>query len=264
MAWRDYLSDAALEPFLPIEIKGTRVLVRRGYERWPELLGQPGRAPMRFVGGGRAEHPLIELPTGEHVLLRAYRRGGLMRHLNRDRYLFGHRAFDELRATERARLAGVRAPVVLSAVERPAAVGYTAVLATLWIEGATALADVLASPGRWAVAEPVLVETGRQMGRMHAAGIAHPDLNLNNLLLTPAETPRGRSRGPGIAPGSSVLDVHLLDFDRARVRRAVPPARRARDLRRLARSARKHGVPFGPAEWGALRAGYGPDWPAGV
>jgi hypothetical protein len=57
--------------------------------------------------------------------------------------------------------------------------------------------------------------------------------------------------------------VHLLDFDRARLYPvAVPARRRARDLERLGRSARKLGLALEErGGWGALREGYGAGWP---
>jgi len=54
----------------------------------------------------------------------------------------------------------------------------------------------------------------------------------------------------------------VIDFDRARLFAGpVPAARRSRDLRRLVRSARKLGTSVSPADWEALRAGYGGEWP---
>ncbi|HEU4457367.1 MAG TPA: lipopolysaccharide kinase InaA family protein, partial [Longimicrobium sp.] len=128
-------------------------------------------------------------------------------------------------------------------------VGYGGLLATRWVEGAVGIDRWLAEHDADARVD-ALRRAGEQVGRMHAAGVAHPDLNLRNLIVSP-----GAPGEPGV--------LHLIDFDRARAGTGpVPPARRIRDLRRLARSARKLGVPFGPAEEGALRRGYGPDWPA--
>jgi 3-deoxy-D-manno-octulosonic acid kinase len=96
----------------------------------------------------------------------------------------------------------------------------------------------------------MLRDAGRQIGAMHAAGVAHPDVHLRNLLVV------DRDAGP---------EVWLLDFDKARVSAApVPRARRAVDLRRLARSARKLKAGLGPDAWAALQEGYGDDWPVGL
>lgn len=247
---RALLDDPDLADFLLVEEAGLRVLVRKRYRHLVDRLTNAGAAgSIGVVRGGRQAHPVVELPEGERAVIRRYRRGGALRHLNRDRYFLGHRAFAELRATERARAGGVRVPEVLAAAERRRIVGYTATLATRWIAAGTELAA-------WLVAhspderERVLRLAGEQLGRMHAAGVAHPDVNLRNLLVSP------NAGGP---------EVYVLDFDRARVRAdAVPPRRRARDLRRLARSARKLHDPVDAAGWRALREGYGANWPSGL
>jgi 3-deoxy-D-manno-octulosonic acid kinase len=239
-------TNAPLDAFTRLDTAAVRTLVRRGYEPHAALLsGAESAADGERVRGGRAEHPLVTLPGGERAVVRAYHRGGLMRHLNRSRYFVGERAFAEALATERARQAGVRVPVVLAATEHPRGIGYTASLATLWIAGSEELAAWLAAGQRAEVVVAVMGEVGRQIARMHAGGVAHPDLNLRNLLVC----------GGG-------EELYILDFDRARLYRgAVPPARRARDLKRLARSARKLSAALDSAAWAALRDGYGAAWP---
>lgn len=250
MHWTRSLDDPALAAFAARERDGVRLLVRSGYEAWVDRFGLGSEEAWsgEVVGGGRRPHPLVELPGGERVVVRRYLRGGAVRHLNRARYFVGDRAFEELRAVERARAGGVRTPVVIAAAQRQHAFGYSAWLATRWIPSALDLCAWLRarSPAERAEA---LREAGRQIARMHAAGVAHPDLNLRNLLVAPA--------GAGGAE-----EVHLLDFDRARLHTGpVPAARRGRDLLRLARSARKLRAPIDGAGWEALRAGYGEGWP---
>src|SRR5687768_5738714 len=137
MSLSRYLSDPLLHHFVPLERPGALALVRRGYEEHAALLGLEGtpRGPVAMVGGGRAKHPLVELPGGERVVVRGYLRGGLMRHVNGDRYFAGHRSLDELRVTEHAAAAGVRVPAVMAAVERRVGLSYRASLATRWIAG---------------------------------------------------------------------------------------------------------------------------------
>lgn len=250
MPWRRYLEDPALADFEALEVGGARIVVRRGYAGWVERLGLAGgeAAAVEEVGGGRRPHPLVELPGGERVLVRRYLRGGAVRHLNRERYFGGHRAFAELAATERARAAGVRAPEALAAAEHPRRLGYTARLATRWIPGALDLHTWLLARGP-AAGEEAWREAGRQISLLHTGGVAHPDLNLRNLLVADA-------------PGGEPPLVHVIDFDRARLYEGpVPAQRRARDLLRLVRSARKLGTPVTTAGWAALRAGYAGDWP---
>lgn len=244
MHFHAYLDDPVLSEFTALEVAGARVLVRRGHENWAARLA-PGAAPdaeVTWVGGGRAAHPRLTLPTGEQVVVRGYRRGGALRHLNRERYFRGHRAFEELYATERARAGGVRVLHTVAAAERRGRLGYMASFATRWVPYAFDLNAWLRSAPQadWAA---VLHDAGRQLGQMHAAGIAHPDVNLRNLLVTPE-------------------GVYLLDFDRARLFRGpVPAVRRARDLRRMLRSAAKLRAPLRMADWAALEAGYGAGWP---
>ena len=200
-----------------------------------------------WVRGGRTAHPLVSVDVGggERALVRAYLRGGFIRHFNRNRYFFGHRAMEELRATERARNGGVNVPLVLAATERGGAWGYTAALATLWVEGMSCSLESLARGG--AVRERTLTLIGEQVGRMHRAGIGHPDLNLRNVLI--AHDARGAT---------------LLDFDRATLYPEPAPDKvRARNLHRLARSALRLGVAFGSSDWKVLREAYGMDWPLG-
>ncbi|HEX8904630.1 MAG TPA: lipopolysaccharide kinase InaA family protein [Longimicrobiaceae bacterium] len=245
--------DTALADFVPMVDGRTRLLVRKGWEDAAEHLSDPDTIKGdETVAGGRADHPVVTLPNGARVVVRRYRRGGMMRWVNRVLYFGGNRAFDELRATERARAGGVRAPTVVAAIERPARLaGYRAWLATELIPGGLDFAAWLAEQGgdedrRRAV----LREAGRQLATMHAAGVAHPDVNLRNLL---------------VAPGDGDPDVYLLDFDKADVGATpVSVPRRERDLRRLARSARKLQAALAPDDWAAFRDGYGEEWPAGL
>jgi 3-deoxy-D-manno-octulosonic acid kinase len=265
MHWRSYTTDPALAGFTPREDGPARILVRRGFEASAPLLGLHGDPPSEErVDGGRAAHPVLVLPGGMRAVVRRYHRGGALRHLNRATYFLGHRAFHELLATERAGAGGVRVPTVLAAAERRTGIGYAAWLATAWIGGAVESA-------RWMETAPegerraMLREAGRQAGRMHAAGVAHPDLNLRNLLVSPAEA--GAAGGDG---GKTTMDggsaeaptVHLIDFDSARLYPgSVPAARRRADIERLARSVRKLRAPVGEEEWRAFAEGYGPAWP---
>jgi 3-deoxy-D-manno-octulosonic acid kinase len=248
MSWQAlYTADPALAEYIVHPHPRERILLHRDYATRARELGLAGPAAQAVgqVLGGREAHPILELPGGERVVSRRYRRGGAARHLNRARYFLGHRALQELRATARARAGGVRAPLVIAAVERPERVGYSAALLTRLLPEAQELASWLAD------AEPddrmgVLAAAGAQIAAMHEAGVAHPDLNLRNFLVSRGET----------------THVWIIDFDRALTLDAgVPPSRRARDLLRLGRSIRKLRAPIdGPAHE-ALLAGYGPAWP---
>lgn len=249
VAWSMEERPSEVPGFVELRDGAARALVRAGYERHAELLGLAGDPPVSgMAAGGRAPHPVVDLGAGERALVRRYRRGGAMRHVNGARYFVGHRSYEELVATERARAAGVRGPLVLAAAERRRMPGYEAWIATRWIAGAQDLVGWLVAASS-AGGEAALEEVGRQISAMHAGGVAHPDLNLRNVLVGEVE------------PGGPA--IHLIDFDRARVFEGrVPEARRRRDLERLFRSARKLGALIPPGAWAALRSGYGLLWPS--
>lgn len=250
MNWASrYGGDPGLRDFACHEAGGVRILVRRGFERL--VLDSPETsADVRVIGrtgGGRGAHPVVELPGGARILLREYRRGGAVRHVNRATYFLGHRALEELRVTVAAEDRGVSVPRMIAAVETPGRVGYSAMLAVGWIDGAVELA-------RWIEALPdERLETMRSVGeavaRMHDAGIAHPDLNLRNLLVAPGGRPGERR-------------VVIIDFDRATLHdRALSARRRRAAIQRMTRSAWSLGAPIGIPETEALAAGYGASWP---
>ncbi len=250
MNWRRYAEDPSLAGFVPVEANGTRMLVRKGYEAQAHRLGLQGAPQMggETVRGGRVAHALVPLAGDERAVVREYRRGGVLRYLNRKHYFLGHRSLEELWVTEVARGRGVRTPVPLAALERRVTLGYTASFVTLWIpESQDAAIWLEGTPEQRTVLG--LRAAGEQIRKMHEAGVAHPDLNLRNLLVAEG----GGDRMPV---------VYLLDFDRAWVYPgSVPAGRRARELLRLARSAQKLNAPVRRRGWAALREGYGEGWP---
>jgi 3-deoxy-D-manno-octulosonic acid kinase len=233
--------------FLVIPHPRHRILVRRGYETRARKMGLMGEkvSATATVSGGRADHPVIDLDGGEQVVARRYMRGGLLRHLNRARYFLPNRAIEELRITASAGASGVRVPLVIAAMEKRGILGYTATLLTRFLPDTQELASWLPEADE---AERVraMKAAGEQIAKMHTAGIAHPDLNLRNFLVSNGDAGK----------------VWIIDFDRAvLVSGSVGERRRARDLRRLGRSIRKIGVRIGPSGVAALRDGYGPEWP---
>src|SRR3982751_3600176 len=161
--------EATLADFVPMQDGRTRLLVRRGWEDAAEHLSDPDHLRGdEAVSGGRAEHPVGTLPNGARVVVRGYHRGGLLRLVNQQLYFGGNRAFDELRATERAAAGGVRTPTVIAAIERPARLaGYRAWLATELVPGGLNLAAWLAAEADEARRPAVLREAGRQPAMMH-------------------------------------------------------------------------------------------------
>lgn len=160
---------------------------------------------------------------GLRYVLRRYRRGGLLGSLLKDRYprmpLDRTRPAREWRALRQLRSLGLPVPPPAAwRIVPTAGVLYRADLVTGMIADSRSLLATLAErpldEGEWR-------RVGATLARFFRAGLRHPDLNAGNVLL---------DGGGG---------VHLVDFDRARLR---PPLERAAwdaMVGRLARSLRK-------------------------
>ena len=201
----------------------------------PERVGQPvpgwfdpawwrqrDAVAAEFAGRGRTL--AVEGSFGQGVL-RIYQRGGLVRHLIRDRYLFlGQdrvRSFREWRVLRELWQAGFPVPEPLAAASRRTGPAYRAALLTKRIPGAVTLAERLArsplAPHDWS-------RLGRTLSGFFEAGLRHADLNARNILVDPA----GR--------------FWVLDFDRAVLRR--DPAEGSTMVLRLVRSLDKLGLAY--------------------
>jgi 3-deoxy-D-manno-octulosonic acid kinase len=190
--------------------------------------------------GGRGEVWFVRGPFGEAVL-RHYRRGGLFGRLVRDRYLWTGaartRAFREFRLMAELVGRGLPVPAPLMAGYRRFGAFYRADLLTARVPQARTLAQCLPQ----ALADGELLDAlGRTLGRFHAHGVCHADLNAHNLLLD----------------GDRCW--WLIDFDRGRLR-APSAGWQGRRLARLERSLLKLGAGRDtgwPAAWARLRAAH--------
>lgn len=253
--------------------------------------GELGVAPLAPEGGrdgtedpaeGRLRGAAGDVPSdaggtepGE-VVVRPYRRGGLVRHVTRDRYLLGDRPLQELVVTERLLRRGIPVPAPLAAVRSEAVPGYRGALVTRRIPAARAAPTLLRGASETETGR-ILAAMGRAVRRLHAAGGFHPDLNAHNFLLRPS--PAGGARdharegrepgpGPGTAardargegPGPGALTAALVDFDRALLLdRPLPRPLRAWTRRRIRRSLRKLELAAALAGWEAFLEGYRSD-----
>lgn len=241
----------------------------KGYVRWRQdphdaVAWQPVAQVVReALGGedglhgwasGRAERtsdagrgPLHVVRLGPDLAaVRHYRRGGWMAPLLGDRYLDRTpRPFAELAVSEALRSAGVSTPRVVAAVATDARIGHRADLATAWVEGVHDLVALLA-PGAYddPARAAALGAAGAEIGRAHAAGLDHPDLNVSNLL---------------VGHDGERWSATIVDLDRARLAPG-DPGRGARNLARLRRSVEK-AVDAGRIVWteadeAAFRSGW--------
>jgi 3-deoxy-D-manno-octulosonic acid kinase len=198
------------------------------------------RGVLEETAGGRGTVAFVR-DGARRWVLRHYRRGGLVARLLGDRYLWTGadrtRAFREWRLLRELRLAGLPVPVPVAARYARRGLFYRADLVTEELPTRRTLAQAL-------TAAPLDAATWRAVGacvgRLHAHGVHHADLNAHNLLLGP--------RG----------EVHVLDFDRGRIRPRGTWEQAV--VERLQRSLRKvtAGLPpdrFDAAAWQALLLG---------
>ncbi len=176
------------------------------------------------LSGGRGNVRVFDTAIGP-LVRRAYLRGGLPRHLIRDRYLWTGasrtRSFQEFKLLRWLHGQGLRVPVAIAARYRRRGLTYRAALLTQLIPGASTLAEVIASG---ADVGQVLPPVAVAIADLHRAGVWHADLNAMNILID--------------AGGL----VWLIDFDRARTG-VHDAAGLAGNLDRLLRSLRKVLVP---------------------
>ncbi len=188
----------------------------------------PAEPAARVGPEGRARTRIVALPGREERLhLRPLRHGGLLRRLWRDRLLGAGRSRRELEQTAQlhARGAPVPRPVALCGVR--SGLFWRGELATVHVEGSVdGLGFLRGHPTRERVAR-ASAAAGRSVRRFHDAGGRHADLHLANLLLCDRDTE---------------IEIVVIDLDKARVGAPPSAGRRMRELMRLYRSLRKHGM----------------------
>ena len=168
---------------------------------------------------GRGEAWFVDGEVGPAVLKR-YRRGGAIARISRASYLWlGEarvRSVAEFSLLRRLRLLGLPVPAPLAACYRRRGLAYRASLLVERVQPASSFAECVLGMGAQAPWERV----GAAVGRCHARGARHADLNAHNLLVD----------GNGA--------VWLIDWDKGRLE-AGPGDWCAAVLDRLERSLRK-------------------------
>jgi len=185
-------------------------------------LGAAGAPGAGNRGGGFR----LALPAGPELFVRRARRGGVIRFVLDDLYFgFRPRPLAELAVTAEAARRGVPLAEPMGAAVRWVAPGfYRGFFITRAAAGMT-LWEFLRTDDDPSVRIHVLERARAAIETMVRAGLHHPDLNLENLFVTP----HGES-----------FSVIILDLDKARLNdRAVAAAGRRRIAARLMRSARK-------------------------
>ena len=208
-------------------------------EAWfdPDYWGSSARP---VATGGRGSAWFIETKQGD-LVLRHYRRGGLVARFSERSYLFtGKSGIRSCREFELLRvLHGLGLPVpepVAAWWQKQGGIWYHAAILIRRIEGAVPLPEApdLADDSLWR-------RVGRMIRRFHDAGLDHVDLNCDNILVAGDR-------------------AYLIDFDRCKLKLSSrnQSVWQQRNLERLSRSMEKR-LPVGIQEnsWSALLTGYG-------
>ena len=174
---------------------------------------------------GRGGVQVLDLGGHGRAVARRLHRGGVLRHVLPDAFLDAGRGAAEVCVLVALGAAGVPVVEPLAAVWR----GHRGLIAhrliTRLVEDARPLpAFVLAHAER---RREAIRTAGRAVSLAFDAGLDHPDLHPDNLLVS-------------IESGRVV--VRLLDLDRAQLRPLLAAARRDRMLLRLARYVERHGL----------------------
>jgi hypothetical protein len=281
-----------------IRDRSTALLLRADLRDWllPLLRGWGNSwagYETRALATGRGGTRLVRA-TGHDVVVRLYRRGGLVAWVLHDTY-FGWRPrpFRELETLVTLQQHGASVVEVYGAAVHWLLPGcYRGCLVTRYLAGSSTLWEWVAGAPPPAVRARVFAQVGRAIRRLHDLGGQHPDLNLNNILIGPtqagadvsdacdvepvapesslaaaahsdpalsrAPSREGSGRSEPMAPGPAAPAVVFIDFDRPH---GVSCLRRApqAELTRLERSARKldpEGAWVTAADLVNLRAAY--------
>jgi 3-deoxy-D-manno-octulosonic acid kinase len=169
----------------------------------------------------------LPLDAGD-VVVRHNHHGGLFARLTRDLFRGDTRAPHELRISERLHRAGVPTPTILAVAIYPAMAGFKrSDVVTREVPNAYDLSVALMSAD--AERRGSAIRAAAELVRaLSAAGAAHADLNVKNVLL--------RQTDDG-APEAILLDAIVLDVDRITFHE--PGVALESNLARLLRSARK-------------------------
>ena len=189
---------------------------------------------------GRGIAYAAPLPSGERVVVRHNRHGGLLAPLTGDRFLAPTRAPYELAAALQLQAVGVPTPEILAYAIYPAGLLLQrSDVASREIPDSADLAAVLTT-GSPSERRASLESAAALIGLLSASGARHHDHNVKNNLLA-----EGAERGD--LPTAYVLDVDRVEFGRPGDSRVTE-----RNLDRFMRSARKwrelHGARIEEAE----------------
>jgi hypothetical protein len=198
---------------------------------------------MPLVGRGIAY--AVPLPTGDRVVVRRSRHGGLLGSIRNDRFLGATRAPRELEISLTLRRLDVSTPEIVAYATYPAGPMFRRADVVLReVPRSRDLAAALGALSRVDSKRLLLEATGKLLASLSLAGARHPDLNIKNVLI--ADNDFGG------------IEAFVLDVDRVWLDRAGAEAVLEANFRRLSRSAVKwrriQGLPIEEADLLAIES----------
>ncbi len=205
-------------------------------EHWFQHTWWQDKAQINEPSGGRGQAIFVQ-PNGDfcstvgavpELVLRHYRRGGLIARLIKDRYLFtgieNSRPWQEFKLTCTLFEQGLPVPRPIAAHIETQGLFYQADLITERLPDSRPFADYL-SWDKHNNLEPNLAliwqNVGQTLARFHRFGLNHSDLNANNILV------------------SDTGQVWVIDFDRCHLDDPKQPQWQQNNMQRLQRSILK-------------------------
>lgn len=194
---------------------------------------------------GRGIAYAVPLSTGDRVVVRRSRHGGLLGSVRDDRFFGATRAPRELEISLTLRRLGVATPLVVAYATYPAGPMFRrGDVVSREVARSRDLAAALGLLSRGQSKRSLLEATGKLLASMSIAGARHPDLNIKNVLI--ADNAFGG------------VEAYVLDVDRVWLDRAGADGVLAANLRRFSRSALKwrrlQGLPIEEADLLAIES----------
>lgn len=226
------MAGLTLDDFQPVRRGGNVALVHPADSAVIADAMLESKGCTRTVAKGRGEVIRFSCAEGSG-LIRRYLRGGIVRYILGETYLFRNPARRELAIHLDAFNAGLSVPEPLGACWARRGVAYQGFFATKELPGKNLLEYLEEGKPN---ARESLKKCGQLIREMHEKGIYHADLQVRNIVVVDG-TP------------------YLIDFANARRRQQLGHLPRVRNLLRLRRSFEKNGM---PAQWfDELVEGYG-------
>ena len=194
---------------------------------------------------GRGIAYAVPLSTGDRVVVRRSRHGGLLGSLRDDSFLGATRAPRELELSLTLRRLGVATPEIVAYATYPAgALFRRADVLTREVPKSRDLAAALGSLSRTDSKRTLIEAMGKLLASLSIAGARHPDLNIKNILIADNEF--------------DGIEALVLDVDRVWLDAPGTQAILEANLRRLSRSAvkwrRLQGLPIEEADLLAIES----------